>query len=605
MATNNCNNNCTNSFGVCAKNNWCRTPIPAEYDTKLTVVEQIAKLNSVVNQILCMLDCNGDCGSGCSPCGPSDIKPLVVFVESFGAVGDGVYNDTDAFQQAAQYAADNNLILTTAGRTYLLDPDKIDLDCNFDGNNCTIIPSGAGNRIFQYPGSNVSYTLTQAAFSTDRANINTLWGKTFLVQTPKVVANRSGTTPYYHRQMMACDPNGKFINAWISTEALIAGNYTVTNVRDLNETPLFFRNVRIEYSNCFPSLLNCARNNVHVSGITINGTYTSQVWTDACLEYHECFGCTIENCVGGNPVGPGSGYALGVYDVSDFTANNVSFYQGKSDSWPALGISSIVNGTFNDCDFTRFDWHYQMFGILRVTGGTYGAVYLGGGYGKFIMENCSILNYTGAQSLIQWRGDFPDMLSGTYNFRQMHFDNQTANATILESPSWTPEVNRSLIVNFDDIYYFNTSASYWCAIDYAYTAYINFTNCTIGSVNTVRAESNCYVSLNQCIINNGGDTFRPVYTSEAKVGICRTRLVNCQLYQTLNIGNSSRYVIVTGCDLMGLFAGEGSKAVIAGCTISKDVAPQISGSSNVVMYANEINYGTAPTNQSKWNVAVA
>ena len=72
MSTNNCNNNCTNSFGVCAKNNWCRTPIPAEYDTKLTVVEQIAKLNSVVNQILCMLDCNGDCGSGCSPCGPSN-----------------------------------------------------------------------------------------------------------------------------------------------------------------------------------------------------------------------------------------------------------------------------------------------------------------------------------------------------------------------------------------------------------------------------------------------------------------------------------------------------------------------------------------------------
>ena len=56
---------------------------------------------------------------------------------------------------------------------------------------------------------------------------------------------------------------------------------------------------------------------------------------------------------------------------------------------------------------------------------------------------------------------------------------------------------------------------------------------------------------------------------------------------------------------MGLFAGEGSKAVIAGCTISKDVAPQVSASSNVVMYANEINYGTAPTNQSKWNVAVA
>lgn len=602
MSTNNCNSNCTNSFGVCAKNNWCTTPIPAEYGNKLTVLEQIAKLNATVNRILCMIDCNGECNNDCNPCGPSVENPTRVSVEAFGAVGDGKYNDTDAFLSAAKYAADNNLTLTTAGRTYLLDPDKIDLSVNFDGNGCTIIPSGNGSAIFKYPASGEDYTLTQAAFSSTAALINTLWGKTFKVVTPLDLGQRHGYDYHmYHTQTMACDDTGKFINFEIPAQALASGNYTITNVRPVDERPLFFRGVTIQYSNYFPSLLECYRNNLDASHILINGTFNASSWSDSVIQFDSCYNCSLRHCVGGNPAGPSSGYALGLFDTSDFVCEQCSFYNSKSNTWPSLGINNITNGTFRDCDFSRFDWHYQLFGYVQVYGGSFGFVNLAGGYGNFIMDGSIIINSANRYALVQWREDLPLMLTGLYSFRNVRTVNYRNDAIFLNAvPSNPPASNYSIRVLIDNVNFFS-NANFMVQVNYKYVAYLNFRNMMLQTQQTIRCETTVYATFVDCWINvYDGDNYSPTYSANQTYNLAYVRMTGCTFFTLLRANYTQRSLTLSACNLFGLTAVDGSCVSVVGCAISQDVAPTLGDSVNVLMAGNVIDYSTI-TNQSKWN----
>lgn len=601
---NNCNGNSNSykSFGVCAKNNWCTTPIPAEYDNKLSVLEQIAKLNSVVNKILCMIDCNGDCGGNCSPCGPTVENPTWVSVEAFGAVGDGEYNDTDAFLSAAQYAADNNLTLTTAGRKYLLDPDKINLSVNFDGNGCTVIPSKSGSYLFCYPQSGVDYTLTQAAFSSQRVNINILYGKSFKVITPFDLGVRNGSTYHmYHTQLIACDDAGKIINFEIPAQALAEGSYTVTNVRPVDERPLFFRNVAVEYSDCFPSLLECYRNNVDASHIVINGTYNANNWSDSAIQFDSCFNCSLRNSVGGNPSGPSSGYALGLFDTSDFVCEQCTFYDSKTNAWPSLGISNITNGSFRDCDFSRFDWHYQMFGYLQVYGGSFGFVNLAGGYGNFIMDGSIISNIANRYALVAWREDLPIMLTGLYTFRNVRTVNYRDDAIFLNAvPKNPPTNNASIRVLIDNVNFFSR-ANFMVQVNYKYTTYLNFRNMLLQTKKTIRCETNVYATFVDCWINvYDGDNYSPTYSANEKHNLAYVRMTGCTFFTLLIANDTQRSLTLSSCNLYGLTAANGSCVSVVGCAIAQDVAPTLGGNANVLMAGNVIDSSTI-TNQAMWN----
>lgn len=61
--------------------------------------------------------------------------------EMFGAVGDGVADDTEALKRAISYSNENNKLLLGTGKSYLIKED-ITLSCNFNLNNSKIISDG-------------------------------------------------------------------------------------------------------------------------------------------------------------------------------------------------------------------------------------------------------------------------------------------------------------------------------------------------------------------------------------------------------------------------------------------------------------------------------
>lgn len=63
--------------------------------------------------------------------------------EKFGAVGDGLTDDTEAWQDAIDYCINNHKTLFgRSGKTYLVDTLTINSDINIDGNYCTLKSSG-------------------------------------------------------------------------------------------------------------------------------------------------------------------------------------------------------------------------------------------------------------------------------------------------------------------------------------------------------------------------------------------------------------------------------------------------------------------------------
>lgn len=66
-----------------------------------------------------------------------------VSVNLFGAIGDGIANDSGAIQNAINFCALNNKTLTFInGKTYLVDTLNITNDINIEGNNCTLKSNG-------------------------------------------------------------------------------------------------------------------------------------------------------------------------------------------------------------------------------------------------------------------------------------------------------------------------------------------------------------------------------------------------------------------------------------------------------------------------------
>lgn len=92
------------------------------------------------------------------------IKPYFC-VDEFGAVGDGVTDDTAAFNAAIATCPDGGTV-TTKGKTYLISDITLNRSVNFDLNGATIIN---GQLIFN--GSLSAQTVTLGAISTDSAYV--------------------------------------------------------------------------------------------------------------------------------------------------------------------------------------------------------------------------------------------------------------------------------------------------------------------------------------------------------------------------------------------------------------------------------------------------
>lgn len=350
----------------------------------------------------------------------------VVTVESFGAVGDGVTDDSEAFSNAIKYANDNGYKIICTKPAYKLSAVSEPVNCSIDFGGASIItPVPATNDSIVFQVGKISDTISASASEFTRCNTTNrnLLGKTFTVETGIVLGQRGGTgATMTRKQLMACAKDGTFINTPFYTNT--TGSFTILNPRPIDETPITIENAKLAvtagaFSYCF---FSTSRNNVTYKNFVVTGATSNNDWNTAVFNNVNCYNITYKNIIGANPNGPGSGYIIGSADaISDLTVINCKMFDKNGTSWGSIGLATCSNFRAVNSYSNRFDCHYEFFGDYRLTGCVLKYAKFCAGIGNIIYEDCQFIAKD-TYAIIQNRDDFPVYVTGNIIIKNCIFN---------------------------------------------------------------------------------------------------------------------------------------------------------------------------------------
>lgn len=504
-----------------------------------------------------------------------------IFVEEYGAKGDGSTDDTAAIFAAADAAmAARKTLMFSRNKTYCVKPTSPHNVYNVDFNGATIkLLPGTTDTLFMMEPIN-SYpdtTITQENIAASGVNVSSLFNKSFLLKAPISMGQRYGTgdTFYMHRYCV-CDGIGRFTNGFLDFD-VVDGAYSVTDIQDAYTEQTFCKNGIIEYSseNPLTCIVGINRNNVLIDNFVINGisaeseNFTSAVFANNCTAYVQ-----ISNIMGNNPAPLSTGgYVVASYYVTDFRYINIRCRSNSGGSWGAFGANFIHNGTVIDCSAIRWDVHYAQTGFLTVKNCVFGYAYVAGGTCNITFENC-IINAQDVNSAILCRDDLSYCPGGLLNIInctlsasnwlislianatdgvQNVYKNLTININGLRAMTKTPVINVNLGSAFTDININienvqNALASgYWTYMNGSDVKLLTFKNCVMnspanGSPDKVIIDS-CIVTLslgNTATIKNLIMSKCQYSGGSINTQTCNVIIINCLLdYTARNLGTGA------------------------------------------------------------------
>lgn len=350
----------------------------------------------------------------------SDVLELQnINVDKFGAKGDGVTDDTEAFLAAATMANDLGLTLTASGnKTYVVRANNIPIKCNVDFEGATLTTNSESGYIFLLqPEYSTQFVVSEKMVAKNRFLDTRLFNCVATMVSPIILGVRSGfTNQVNHQQTFVTDNVGNIVTAEYSPN-IIAGNYQFLNVHKM-PGHITVRNINIKYTskNTYCSLVWCERSNVTIENIVVDGYVNNTDFAGQVIGVKQCANIDIINIHGINPAGGGgSGYIIGLYDVANVIVEKCALMASTENSWGAIGTDFCSNVTFRRVTSNRIDNHYEIFGYFNIEGCVIGRLMLGGGYGNVNVSDSVFLNMAGLYAQVQLRGDLPIILSGNLN----------------------------------------------------------------------------------------------------------------------------------------------------------------------------------------------
>lgn len=349
-------------------------------------------------------------------------------IDSLGAVGDGVTDDTGPLRLAtAACNASGKTLTATAGKTYLISGKDILLECNADFHGATILMGATDEwaTLFKVGEPTESFVISDSLISKNSIADSRFFGKSFEIVTPISFGIRSGyATEHFHRMTFIADKQGFFTNSEFYGE-IVAGSYTVNNLRDSGEQAITIKNVKIKYPNggaYTRQFIYCYRNNVKIENILIDGNIGNADFSGSVMGFENCCNIRIDNVCGANPTETGSGYIFGLWGCSDFSMTNCNLYNNANGSWGAIGIGTVTNFTAENVNSNRFDIHYEAFGYYNIKNCVTEECTIAGGSGSYIFENCVFLNRKQLYGMVYLRYDLALVPSGIVRFVNCKFE---------------------------------------------------------------------------------------------------------------------------------------------------------------------------------------
>lgn len=342
---------------------------------------------------------------------------------AFGAVGDGVTNDTQAFISAITYAQNNSrTIRCDSNKRYYLS-GVIDCKVSIDFNNSSIVVKNNSYNYNNYilnviPDSSTDVSFSNAGIVNNSFTLPQLKGKSFALETP-LNWKRYGTgDSVYFSQSIITNNNGDCVNS-IFNFLPVSGEYTAHNVQPLDTKTITIENVVIDMTgytdDLYPNVIKISRNNTNLKNVSIKQNLNEYAkFVGSVLYFENCCNCHIERIFGFNPITEGSGYLLQYVCCSNITTNNIILGDFTSTSWAALATIFCTNLSFTDCVSSRFDSHYANQGYFNVYGCTFSRFSYSGGICSYNISNSTIVSLN-RQPVMLERDDLPIKLNGNLN----------------------------------------------------------------------------------------------------------------------------------------------------------------------------------------------
>lgn len=315
-----------------------------------------------------------------------------IFVDRFGAKGDGSTNDLTAINLAIAYCNDNGYTLAFDGsKTYFISGIPADIHCNVNGNGATLLMDNDSYLRVTDPANIDSMTIPDSAITNDHIYFSALYGMSFFLETPFSLGLRNGTgTAAKYIQGIQLDKDGHIVNGNMKFTAIPSGTYIATYCHNRYIQPITISNIHFAIN--LPGnpckFMQVYRDNVTVENILMTGTSAAGgtgIHTIGC-------NITFRNIFGYNPnSGNTWGYILEIFRGDNITMDNVCLDNYSGSSWAGTQSEYMGNVTLNHCIIPRLDVHTQAWGDIIATNCSMTYANISGGVVNYRFENCKFI----------------------------------------------------------------------------------------------------------------------------------------------------------------------------------------------------------------------